>query len=442
MKDLLIKDVLALTQAGTDVCSRAVIAVRHGEIAYVGPEAECPHCCGELPVYHGRGRIALPGFVNAHTHAAMTLLRGYADDLALQEWLTQMIFPAEAKLTEDDVYFGSLLACAEMIRSGTTCFADMYFFMDATARAVAESGMRASLSVGMGSSQGGADAEAGARADRAKLAAATDFCNRWNGAAEGRITTMLAPHAPYTCSTRFIEDVVHEARALGLAIHTHVSETAREVEEITAKYGRSPVEHFEALGVFDVPALAAHCVAVSERDIAIMAARGVRVAHNPGSNMKLASGVAPVTEMLAAGVAVGLGTDGAASNNNLDMIEEMRLVSLAQKARTGDPTAMPAAVCLAMATMGGARCVGLERHIGSLEAGKRADIILVDHELPHMEPFLKARATSHMVYASSGSDVSTVIIDGAIVMDERRLTTIDETAILAEARRRAAALVE
>jgi 5-methylthioadenosine/S-adenosylhomocysteine deaminase len=434
MRDLLIRDVLALTQAA--VCPQAAIAVRDGEIAYIGPEADLPPAYAGLPVYEGRGRIAMPGLVNAHTHAAMTLLRGYADDLALHEWLTQMIFPAEARLTDEDVYFGTMLACAEMIRSGTTCFADMYFFMDATARAVAESGMRASLSVGMGSGAGDVDG------GRAKLAGALDFCSRWNGQAGGRITTMLAPHAPYTCSTTFIKDVARAARASGLGIHTHVSETAREVTKIVTEYGKSPVEHFEALGVFDVPTLAAHCVAVSERDIDIMAAHGVRVAHNPGSNMKLASGVAPVVDMLAKGIAVGLGTDGAASNNNLDMIEEMRLATLLQKVSTGDPTAMPAAECLTMATMGGARCLGLEQLIGSLEVGKRADLILVDHSLPHMEPFLAPRATSHMVYASSSSDVSSVIIDGSVVMDERRLTTIDETAILAEARRRAAVLVE
>ncbi len=389
-----------------------------------------------MPSYPGRGRIALPGLVNAHTHAAMTLLRGYADDLALNEWLTKMIFPAEANITEEDVYFGSLLACAEMIRSGTTCFADMYFFMDATARAVEESGMRASLSVGMGSGEG--DAEGG----RAKLSAALGFCGRWNGGAEGRITTMLAPHAPYTCSTKFIGDVVREACRSGMGIHTHVSETAREVAQIRAEYGMSPVEHFEALGVFGVPTLAAHCVAVSAGDMDIMASCGVRVVHNPGSNMKLASGVAPVVEMMSRGISVGLGTDGAASNNNLDMIEEMRLVGLLQKVSTGEPTAMPAAECLAMATMGGARCLGLERSIGSLEVDKRADIILVDHDNPHMEPFFEPRATSHMVYAASGSDVSSVIIDGRVVMDERHLTTIDIAALMAEVRRRAARLVE
>lgn len=431
--DLLIVDVTAITMdARGSVCPDAAIAVQGGEIAYVGPARELPADLAGLPVYHGKGRVAIPGLVNAHTHAAMTLLRGYADDLALQEWLTTMIFPAEAKLTAEDVYWGTLLACAEMIRSGTTCFADMYFFMDAAAEAVDASGIRASLSVGMTSFGDAAQ----------KLSDALDFCRRWNGAAGGRITTMLAPHAPYTCSPEFIGDVIAEARRAELCLHTHLSETVREVQQAQAEWGKSPIQHFESLGVFELPVLAAHCVVVDAQDIEIMAKHDVRVAHNPGSNMKLASGVAPVPTMLSRGVVVGLGTDGAASNNNLDMIEEMRFAGLLHKVHAGDPTALPAGECLRMATMGSARCLRLESAIGSLEPGKKADIVLLDLDMPNMEPALPERLVSHLVYSACGLNVSTVLVDGRILLDDGCLVTIDAEKVAREIRRRAASLAQ
>lgn len=437
MRSVLIDDITVVTMDGAgNVYTDAAIAVENGIIAYIGPRSLLPQKYEGLPRHMGRARVALPGFVNAHTHAAMTLLRGYADDLMLQEWLTEKIFPAEAKLEPEDAYFGAMLACAEMIRSGTTCFADMYFFMDDVARAVAESGMRASLSVGMGclSSNPVETLE--------KVSKGAEFCRRWHGEAGGRITTMLGPHAPYTCSPKFIKDVAQAGRELGVGIHTHISETFREVEEITAQYGVSPVKHLQSLGLFDLDVLAAHCVAVSADDIRVMHEHGVAVAHNPGSNMKLASGRAPVTDMLSEGICVGLGTDGAASNNNLDMIEEMRLTGLLHKVFTGDPTAVPAGQCLEMATMGGARSLRLDDAIGSIEIGKRADLILVDFNVPHLTPFDTERIASHMVYAASAHDVSSVLIDGLLVMDEGRLTTIDEREIIHEVHRRARRLTE
>jgi 5-methylthioadenosine/S-adenosylhomocysteine deaminase len=369
----------------------------------------------------------------------MVLFRGYADDLMLQEWLTTKIFPIEARLTSDDVYWGTLLACAEMIKSGTTAFADMYFFMDEAARAVRESGLRASLSVGMGSSAGGADGPDGFGTVLERGAA---LCETWNGAAGGRITTMLGPHAPYTCSAPFLSAVSRRAGELGVGVHTHVSETFREADEIRSTCGMSPVEYMESSGLFDVPTLAAHCVAVSDDDINILAKHGVRVAHNPGSNMKLASGVAPVEKMLEAGIAVGLGTDGAASNNNLDIVEEMRLAGLLHKVTRLDPTAVPAHVCLEMATIGGAACLGLADCIGSIEIGKRADIVLLDFKAPHLSPAGIADPVSHLVYAASGADVSAVVVDGCVLMDDRKLITLDECEIMAEVERRAARLAE
>ncbi len=442
--DLVIDDVTVITMdSGRRIMHDAAIVIESGAIVYVGPRVAI--CAGlakrleRMPRLPGRGRIAIPGLVNAHTHAAMVLFRGYADDLMLQEWLTTKIFPIEARLTSDDVYWGTLLACAEMIKSGTTAFADMYFFMDEAARAVRESGLRASLSVGMGSSANGADGPDGFGTVLERGAA---LCETWNGAAGGRITTMLGPHAPYTCSAPFLSAVSRRAGELGVGVHTHVSETFREVDEIRSTYGMSPVEYIKSSGLFDVPTLAAHCVAVSDDDINILAKHGVRVAHNPGSNMKLASGVAPVEKMLEAGIAVGLGTDGAASNNNLDIVEEMRLAGLLHKVTRLDPTAVPAHVCLEMATVGGAACLGLADCIGSIEIGKRADIVLLDFKAPHLSPAGIADPVSHLVYTASGADVSAVVVDGCVLMDDRKLTTLDECEIMSEVERRAARLAE
>ena len=440
MNDLVIDDVTVITMDSERRTMRdAAIVVESGAIVYVGPAAGVTQRLEQMPRLPGRGRIAIPGLVNAHTHAAMVLFRGYADDLMLQEWLSTKIFPIEAKLTPDDVYWGTLLACTEMIKSGTTTFADMYFFMDEAARAVEKSGIRASLCVGMGSLAESADGPGGFDA---VLERGSGLCESWNGAAGGRITTMLGPHAPYTCSAPFLSAVGKRARELGVGVHTHISETFREVDQIRSAHGMSPVEYVESSGLFDVPTLAAHCVAVSDDDISILAEHGVRVAHNPGSNMKLASGVAPVEKMLAAGVAVGLGTDGAASNNNLDMVEEMRLAGLLHKVTRLDPTAVPAHLCLEMATSGGAACLGVADRIGSIETGKRADIVLVDFGAPHLSPAGIADLISHVAYSASGADVSAVVVDGCVLMDDRKLTTLDEREIMAEVERRAGRLAE
>ncbi|MCR4427317.1 MAG: amidohydrolase [Firmicutes bacterium] len=427
MKDLIIKNVEVVTvDPHGRIIPDGVIHVRSGQISFVGRAQDAPEAGPGFPVIEGRGRVAIPGLVNTHTHAAMCMLRGYADDLPLREWLETKIFPIEEKLTAEDVYYGTLLACTEMIRSGTTTFADMYFYMDEVAQAVRETSMRASLCLGMTSL--GAD-------PGQTLARGVEFCTKWNGEAGGRITTMLGPHAPYTCSPEFMREVAQRARDLGVRVHTHISETSREVREIREAQGVSPVQLLQSVGLFDVPVLAAHCVALSEDDIDILSGNRVGVAHNPGSNMKLASGIAPVPRMLDRGVRVGLGTDGAASNNNLDMIEEMRLAALLHKVFTGDPTVMPAAKCLEMATAGGAACLGLQDQIGSLEVGKKADIVLVDFNSPHLTPH--ADPISHLVYAASGADVSTVIIDGTVVMEDRRLLSIDEEEILAKVEKRA-----
>jgi len=373
--------------------------------------------------------LAIPGLVNAHTHAAMTLFRSYADDMALMDWLNQKIWPVEANLTPEDIYWGTLLAIAEMLKSGTTAFADMYFFMPQAARAVADSGIRAVLSRGMaGVAKNAMEA----------LADSEVFYREYNNAADGRITVMLGPHAPYTCPPAYLREVVNLAQRLGAEIHIHLSETKGEVEDCLKQYGKTPIALMDELGVLDCGVLAAHCVHVTPEDIAIMRDKKVRVAHNPGSNMKLASGIAPVTAMLEAGVCVGLGTDGAASNNNLDMLEEMRLAALLHKVSSYNPVAVPAVTAINMATANGAEALGLGKKIGKLKAGYKADIVLINMDKLHWQP--RHDRASLLVYAAAASDVDTVLVNGKVLLADGRLTTIDEERLVAEVEKRAARL--
>jgi len=401
--------------------------VEDDRFTYVGPLEEMPPVAPGAQVIEAEGMAALPGLVNAHTHAAMTLFRSYADDMPLKQWLEEKIWPREAHLTREDIYWGTKLALAEMIRSGTTTFADMYFHMDGVARAVLEAGVRACLCEGL---IGNRDFL------YRRLKAGVDFALKWRGAGEGRITTMLGPHAPYTCPEDYLKRVAEEAAKHGLGIHIHLAETSQEVEEHRAKYGLSPVLWLREIGILDLPLLAAHCVHLEEKDMEVLAEKGVKVAHCPESNLKLASGVAPVASLLARGVNVALGTDGAASNNNLDMLEEARTAALLSKGISGDPTVLPAPQALHMATLGGARALNLDKEIGSLEAGKKADFILIDLNQPHLFP--PNDVVAHLVYSASGRDVDTVVVDGKILMHRRELKTLDLEEIYFQVKRRMA----
>lgn len=375
------------------------------------------------------GKLAIPGLINTHTHAAMTLFRSYADDMLLMDWLKKKIWPAEAKLTGEDVYWGTLLAIAEMLKSGTTAFADMYFFMDDVARAVAETGIRASLARGMSGVTPNAEQA---------LLESRSFFRQFNGAADGRISVMLGPHAPYTCPPDYLRKVVAMANELGAEIHIHLSETSGEVENCLKQYGKTPIALMEEVGLLEVGVLAAHCVHVTPDDIRLMADRQVRVAHNPGSNLKLASGIAPVDDMLQAGLCVGLGTDGASSNNNLDMLEELRLAALLQKVNRYDPLVVPAATAVAMATENGAKCLGFNK-TGKLAVGYRADITLINMSEPHWYP--RHDCLSLLTYSAQSRDVDTVLVDGQILLKNRQLTTIDEERLVHEVQKRAMRLV-
>jgi 5-methylthioadenosine/S-adenosylhomocysteine deaminase len=420
--------VLTMEQ-GSALIPDGEIIIEGQYITHVGPAGSVSPEQNFDRLIDARGMLAMPGFINCHTHASMTLLRGYADDLPLMEWLQKKIWPVEERLEPEDIYWGAMLSCLEMIRSGTTTFADMYFHMDEVARAVEKAGMRASLSQGLiGLSPGAGEALSNSRR----------FIREWHGQAEGRITTMLGPHAPYTCPPDFLARVLDMADELKVGIHIHIAETRAEIEEIQQKYGKTPVALMEEVGLFNFPVLAAHCVHLTDEDIRILVARGAGIAHNPESNMKLASGIAPVTRLLAAGALVGLGTDGAASNNNLDMMEEMRSAALLQKVATMDPMALPAQEALAMATVNGARVLGL-KDVGPLKPGNKADIILVNLDRPHFYP--RHNLMAHLVYAARASDVETVIIDGRLVMENREILTLDEERIYYEVQKRAEKLV-
>jgi 5-methylthioadenosine/S-adenosylhomocysteine deaminase len=420
MADIIIKNghILTMEPGKEREFKNGVVAIENGVITEVG---EKTNETAET-IIDAHGGIVMPGLVNTHTHAAMTLFRGYADDLPLSLWLEEHIWPAEAKLTDSDVYNGTLLACLEMIKSGTTCFNDMYFHMDETAKAVQETGIRATLSYGMielGNKE---------KAD-AELKEGSRFVQRWHGKADGRITAMYGPHAPNTCSQEFLERVREKAREDGVKVHIHVLETEAELKEMKEKYGMCSIHMLNNIGFFDSEVVAAHCVWLSDGDIKILAERGVNISHNPASNMKLASGIAPVTKLLKNGANVCLGTDGCASNNNLDMFEEMKLAALLQKVSTMDPTALPAKEVLKMATVNGAKALGI--NAGRICKGAFADIIIVDKNKAHMRPFYDA--ASHLVYSANGKDVMTTIVNGKVLMQDYKVLCMDELKVIEQA---------
>jgi 5-methylthioadenosine/S-adenosylhomocysteine deaminase len=370
-----------------------------------------------------QGRVVMPGLVNAHTHAAMTLLRGLADDLRLDVWLMGYMMPVEREFVRPDfVALGTKLACAEMIRSGTTCFADMYYFEESVAEAAAAAGLRAlcAQTVLKFPAPDAASFEDGL--DRAR-----EFIMRWVG--HGLVVPAVAPHAPYTCTREILRACAELACEFDVPLHTHLAETAFEVEQSRREYGMPVIPWVRKQGLFEARVIAAHCVHVDEGEIRALKDSGSGIAHNPTSNLKLGSGIAPVGKMLELGAAVGIGTDGSASNNDLDMFEEMRLAALLAKGVSGDPTALPARQALAMATRTGARAVHLGALAGSLEPGKRADLIVVDLDQTHNVPRFDRDPNAvyaQLVYASKASDVIDVMCDGRWLMRQRRLLTLDE----------------
>ncbi|NMA95326.1 MAG: amidohydrolase [Clostridiales bacterium] len=365
-------------------------------------------------ILNGHGKLALPGLINTHTHSAMSLFRGYADDMPLWDWLTKRIWPLEDRLESEDIYYLSMLSMAEMIQSGTTTFSDMYMFMDETAKAAQKVGMRAMLARGLQ----GYD-----KLSDIRLKESRELYEAWHGGADGRIKVMIGPHAIYTCCEDFLNQCMDLARELNLPIHMHISETKKEVLDCLEKHGRTPIKYLDDIGLFEIRTLAAHCVHLNEEDIQILGQRDVRVAHCPSSNLKLASGFMPAAKLIRNGIDISLGTDGASSNNNLSIIKEMNLAAIMGKAVAEDASAVSARDVINMATINGARALFMGDEIGSLEPGKRADIILIDLDKPHFKP--KNDIDSLLVYSGQGQDVDTVIVDGKILMEARQLSTID-----------------
>ena len=382
------------------------------------------------------GKIALPGLINAHTHLSMTVFRGYADDMQLQEWLQKKIWPLEAKLSDEDCYFGALLGAAEMIRSGTTSFVDMYFHMEHVARAVAESGLRGFLAYGTIDLFDAAKVSM----ERANVQKFYDYVRQLGNP---RIRFVLGPHAPYTCSAEMLQWAREFAEKNNTMIHIHVAETRREQADSQKQHGMRVVEYMDKIGALSKNMLAAHCVWLTKSEVKLLAKSGVKVAHCPVSNMKLASGgVAPLPEMFDAGIPVALGTDGAASNNSLDMFETMKVCALIHKAHRWDPTVLNAQKTLDLVTIEGARALGVDREIGSIESGKRADIIILEANAPNLRP-LHSRETviSDLVYSASSGNVDTTIVDGQVLMQNRTVTSLDLAAVCAKTQELATRLV-
>jgi 5-methylthioadenosine/S-adenosylhomocysteine deaminase len=402
------------------------VAIQDDKIVEVGEADAIERKYSAPDRVDARGHIVLPGLINAHTHAPMVLFRGLADDLALMDWLNQYIFPAEAKsVSPDFVRVGTRLAALEMIESGTTTFADMYYFEDDIAEAVREAGLRAVLGQSVIRFP-----VADAKTPEEGLARAEAFIERWAG--HPLITPAVAPHAPYTVDTPTLRAARELANRHGVPVLIHLAETQEELRIVSEAHGLSPSQYLESLGFWDGRALAAHAVHLDDEDLAMLVSRGVGLAHNPASNMKLASGIAAVDMWLTAGVRAGLGTDGAASSNDLDMFGALRLAALLQKVATGDPRAASAPEVLEMATRRGASALGLADRIGSLEPGKQADVVIVSMEGARQTPMFDP--VSHLVYVAHGGDVRTTIVAGRVLMRDRQVLSLPAEGVLRDAR--------
>lgn len=426
--DLIVSGGIVVTMdGGRAIYQDGSVAVRGDSIVAVGPRAEVEARYQSAQKIDARGRLVLPGFINGHTHVPMTLFRGLHDDVTLNDWLYKYIFPAEAKnVNEEFVRWGTRLAAAEQIRAGVTTFADMYYFEDAIAEETKAAGMRGVLGETF------IDFPAPDNKSEAEMLAYTEkFLKRWQG--DALIHAAPAPHSIYTCSKKTLQDAAELARKYHAPILIHVAEMKKERDDSEKANGMSPVAYLEKIGVLGPDVVAAHCIFVDEADRKLLAARGVGCVHNPSSNMMIASGVAPVPEERAAGIAVGLGTDGpAGSNNDLDLMEEIDLAAKLAKISKMDPLALNAKAAVEMATIDGARALHMEKEIGSLEAGKKADLILMNLDKPNAVPIYDVYA--QIAYALKGSDVETVMIGGRVVMRDRKVLTVDEARVLEKAR--------
>lgn len=411
-----IKDVLAVLPEGVeDVIRETSLYIERDRITGIGNQPAGFHAD---KVIDGKDKLVIPGLINCHTHSYMSFMRNVADDLSFMDWLFGTIDPIEQQMTDEDTYWGANLAIIEMMKSGTTCFNDMQMNIHQTTRAVKESGMRVVICRGL---VGSGNDEAG----QSRLRQAYE--ERDAAADCDRLTFRLGPHAPYTCDDAFLKIVAEEAKREKMGIHIHLSESESEISQIQEKYGCTPIALAEKCGIFDVPAIAAHCVQVTDEDIAILKRKNVSVVTNPASNMKLGNGFAPIAKMLEQGVNVCLGTDGAASNNCLNMFHELSLLTLIHKGTGRTPQCVSAKEGFRIATINGAKALGLEKEIGSIEVGKKADLAILDLNTPSLTP--RNNLLAGLSYSANGSEVDTVIINGQITMEGRKILTMDERMI-------------
>ena len=410
---IVIKNTLAiLPQGAEDGIQETSIYIEGDKIAAIG---DAPEGFTEDKVIDGKDKLVIPGLINCHTHSYMSFMRNVADDLSFMDWLFGTIDPIEQQMTDEDTYWGANLAIIEMMKSGTTCFNDMQMNIHQTTRAVKESGMRAVICRGLVGSGNDEAGQMRLRQAYEERDAARD-CDR--------LTFRLGPHAPYTCDDAFLKIVAQEAKKENMGIHVHLSESVSEIEQIQEKYGCTPIALAEKCGIFDVPAIAAHCVQVTEEDMDILVRKNVSVVTNPASNMKLGNGFAPIGRMLEKGINICLGTDGAASNNCLNMFHELSLLTLIHKGTGKTPQCVSAKEGFRIATINGARALGLEKEIGSIEVGKKADLAILDLNTPSLTP--RNNLIAGLSYSANGSEVDTVIINGQITMENRRILTMNE----------------
>ncbi|MCU0490786.1 MAG: amidohydrolase [Chloroflexaceae bacterium] len=429
MYDLLIQNpaVLQFDGAVATVLPTHSIAVSNGRIAAIAPNISAGQA---REVLDASGMLAVPGFVNCHAHVPMGLFRGVAEDVLIERWFNDYIWPMESNLTEEDVYWGALLGLAEMIEAGVTTVADHYFAMDEVARAVEQAGTRALLAWAVFGGDGAQE----------RLQDTVAFVERWQDAANGRIRAWLGPHSPYTCEPEFLKQVARQAQALGVGLHIHLSETAEQVRQSLAQHGKTPVAVAHEAGLFAVPTLAAHVAHPEQNDLELLRAGGVAVGSCPKTSMKLGTGVAPVPAMRQVGITVGLGSDGAASNNSYDMLEAARMMALVQKHMAGDPRVLPVSEALALATREGAKALGLGGVTGELREGFQADIVLFRLDAPHLTP--QHNLAASLLYSARANDVDTVLVDGRVLMRNRQLLTIDKAQVLREVSERMERLVQ
>lgn len=423
--DLIISNALVVTMDDTyRVIERGGVAIRSDKIVDIGDTDEITSTYQAPIVLDATKKLLLPGLINSHTHSPMTIFRGYADDMPLKKWLYDYIFPAEAAfITPETVQLGTKLAVAEMLKSGTTTFNDMYYLIDEMVDVVEKTGIRAVLSHGLidFAVPGCPDADYG-------MSFTEEMIQTWN--AHPRLTIGVAVHANYSTAAGIYQRAGKLAQTYGVPFNTHVAETRWEFDLVQKEHGMTPVQYLDSLGVLSPDMVAAHCVHLTEEDIGLLAERGVGVAHNPQCNMKLASGVAPVPALLDRGVRVGIGTDGVASNNDLDLIDEMRTAAFLHKVNSCDPSVMDARRVLEMGTIGAARLLGMHDRIGSIETGKQADLILLDLEKPHAHPMYNIY--SLIIYSLRGADVDTVVVGGKVLMLKGQLMTMNEAALFDE----------